>query len=49
VGYGTVEAWRERAGSLAAVGALDGTSFTLTGRPLIAFRTEQISQKTRFV
>ena len=30
VGYGTFEAWRERAGSLAALEAADGTNFTLT-------------------
>ena len=30
VGYGTFEAWRERAGSLAAIEAIDGTNFTLT-------------------
>ena len=30
VGYRTFEAWRERAGSLAAIEALDGTNFTLT-------------------
>ena len=31
VSYATFEAWRERAGSLAAVEAADGTNFTLTG------------------
>src|SRR5207249_2071037 len=31
VGYVTFEAWRERAGSLAALEALDGTNLTLTG------------------
>ncbi len=31
VGYGTFEGWRERAGSLAAIEAFDGTNFTLTG------------------
>jgi hypothetical protein len=30
VGYATFEAWRERAGSLAAIEALDGTNVTLT-------------------
>jgi putative ABC transport system permease protein len=30
VRYGTVEAWRERAGSLAAIEAADGTQLTLT-------------------
>ncbi len=30
VRYGTVEAWRERAGSLAAIEAADGTHLTLT-------------------
>jgi putative ABC transport system permease protein len=30
VAYRTFEAWRERAGSLAAIEALDGTNFTLT-------------------
>src|SRR5919197_2931705 len=30
VGYGTFEAWRERAGSLAAMEAFDGTNLTLT-------------------
>jgi len=32
VGYGTFEAWRERAGSMAALEAFDGTNLTLTGR-----------------
>ena len=32
VGYGTFEAWRERAGALAALEAFDGTNLTLTGR-----------------
>ncbi|MBI3263363.1 MAG: hypothetical protein HYZ58_09460 [Acidobacteria bacterium] len=31
VGYATFEAWRERAGSLAALEAFDGTNLTLTG------------------
>jgi predicted permease len=31
VGYGTFEAWRERAAGLATIEALDGTNFTLTG------------------
>src|SRR5262245_33990037 len=31
VGYGTFEAWRERAAGLATMEALDGTNFTLTG------------------
>src|SRR5688572_7060645 len=31
VRYGTVEAWRERAGSLAAIEGADGTQLTLTG------------------
>ena len=31
VGYGTFEAWRERAGALAALEAFDGTNLTLTG------------------
>jgi predicted permease len=31
VRYATVEAWRERAGSLAAIEAYDGTNLTLTG------------------
>jgi hypothetical protein len=31
VGFGTFEAWRERAGSLAALEASDGTNLTLTG------------------
>jgi putative ABC transport system permease protein len=32
VGYETFEAWRERAGSMAAIEAWDGTNLTLTGR-----------------
>jgi len=32
VGYATFEAWRERAGSMAALEAFDGTNLTLTGR-----------------
>jgi putative ABC transport system permease protein len=32
VGYGTFEAWRDRAGSIAAIEAFDGTNLTLTGR-----------------
>jgi putative ABC transport system permease protein len=31
VGYGTFDAWRERAGPLAALEAFDGTNLTLTG------------------
>src|SRR5262245_61533852 len=31
VGYGTFDAWRERAAGLATIEALDGTNFTLTG------------------
>lgn len=31
VGYGTFEAWRHRAGSLAAIDAFDGTNLTVTG------------------
>src|SRR5829696_3046993 len=32
IGYGTFEAWRERAGALAVLEAFDGTTLTLTGR-----------------
>jgi putative ABC transport system permease protein len=32
VSYGTFEAWRERAGSMAAIEAFDGTNLTLTER-----------------
>ncbi|HJZ71479.1 MAG TPA: ADOP family duplicated permease [Vicinamibacterales bacterium] len=31
IGYGTFEAWRERAGSMAVLEAFDGTNLTLTG------------------
>jgi len=31
VGYGTYEGWRDRAGSMAAIEAFDGTNLTLTG------------------